>query len=194
MTAPLLETLDHHSVKLLLGDSAEIFSPIQGGRTSVALKSGRALGADLVVLGVGVRPESKLAADAGLEIGARGGIRVDEHLRTSDPNIYAIGDVIEVTDFVLQEPTQIPLAGPANRQGRIAADNIFGRAQRYRGTQGTAIVRHFDCVAAMTGASEKLLRQKNRAHRAVYVHPGNHAGYYQPAARFSERRLSAAPP
>jgi rhodanese-related sulfurtransferase len=153
------------------------------------LKSGRELDANLVVLGVGVRPESKLAADAGLEIGVRGGIRVDERLGTSDPNIYAVGDVIEVTDFVLQKPTQIPLAGPANRQGRIAADNIFGRAQRYRGTQGTGIVRLFECVAAMTGASEKLLRQKNRAHRAVYVHPGNHAGYYPGAEAMTIKLL-----
>ena len=105
------------------------------------LKSGQRLPAQLVILGVGVRPENKLAVDAGLEVGPRGGIRVNEHLQTSDPDIYAVGDAIEVKDFVTGEPTQVPLAGPANRQGRIAADNIFGRAVRYRGTQGTAIVR-----------------------------------------------------
>ena len=88
-----------------------------------------------------MRPENKLAVEAGLEVGPRGGIRVNEHLQTSDPDIYAVGDAIEVKDFVTGEPTQVPLAGPANRQGRIAADNIFGRAARYRGTQGTAIVR-----------------------------------------------------
>ena len=129
----------------------------------VRLTSGQTLPAQLVVLGVGVRPENKLAVDAGLEVGPRGGIRVNEHLQTSDPDIYAVGDAIEVKDFVTGEPTQVPLAGPANRQGRIAADNIFGRAVSYRGTQGTAIVRVFDRTAAMTGASEKTLRRINRA-------------------------------
>src|SRR6185295_5131063 len=110
--------------------------------------------------------------------GARGGIRVKAHLQTSDPDIYAVGDAIEVNDFVTGEPTQLPLAGPANRQGRIAADHIFGRPARYRGTQGTAIVRVFDRTAALTGASEKSLRQANRPYRKVYVHPANHVGYF----------------
>ena len=125
---------------LLLGQSAEAFEQTPDGLI-VRLKSGQRLPAQLVVLGVGVRPENKLAVDAGLEVGPRGGIRVNEHLQTSDPDIYAVGDAIEVKDFVTGEPTQVPLAGPANRQGRIAADNIFGRPSRYRGTQGTAIVR-----------------------------------------------------
>jgi rhodanese-related sulfurtransferase len=125
-----------------------------------------------------VRPENKLALDAGLEVGPRGGIRVDEHLRTGDPDIYAVGDAIEITDFVTGEPTQVPLAGPANRQGRIAADNIFGRAVTYRGTQGTAIVGFFDRTAALTGASEKVLKRANLPYRKVYVHPMHHAGYF----------------
>jgi rhodanese-related sulfurtransferase len=131
-----------------------------------------------VVLGVGVRPESKLAVEAGLEVGPRGGIRVNDRLQTSDPDIYAVGDAIEVRDFVLDGATQVPLAGPANRQGRIAADNVFGRESRYRGTQGTAIVGVFDRVAAMTGASEKALRRAGRPYRQVYLHPVHHASYY----------------
>jgi rhodanese-related sulfurtransferase len=113
-----------------------------------------------------------------LEVGPRGGIRVNEHLQTSDPDIYAVGDAIEVKDFVTGQPTQVPLAGPANRQGRIAADHIFGRDAKYRGTQGTAIVRVFDRTAAMTGVSEKTLQRVKRPYRKVYVHPMHHAGYY----------------
>jgi NADPH-dependent 2,4-dienoyl-CoA reductase/sulfur reductase-like enzyme/rhodanese-related sulfurtransferase len=177
MTTPIAEQLAAHGVSLLLGESAAAFEQAPGGLT-VVLRSGRRLPAELVVLGIGVRPENKLAVDAGLEIGSRGGIKVNGHLQTGDPSIYAVGDAIEVTDFVTGEPTQVPLAGPANRQGRIAADHIFGRDSRYRGTQGTAIVRLFDRTAAMTGVSEKALRRANRAYRKVYVHPTNHAGYY----------------
>jgi rhodanese-related sulfurtransferase len=131
-----------------------------------------------VIVGIGVRPESKLAADAGLEIGPRGGVRVNAHMQTSDSDIFAVGDVIETTDFVTGEPTQVPLAGPANRQGRIAADNIFGRPSRFRGVQGTAIVRVFDRTAALSGASEKTLQRAGRGYRKVYVHPANHVGYF----------------
>jgi NADPH-dependent 2,4-dienoyl-CoA reductase/sulfur reductase-like enzyme/rhodanese-related sulfurtransferase len=177
MTTPIAEYLATKGVTLLLGQTAEGFEPTPGGLV-VRLKSGRRLPAQLVVVGVGVRPENKLAVGAGLEVGSRGGIRVDEHLRTSDPDIYAVGDAIEVTDFVTGEPTQVPLAGPANRQGRIAADNIFGRAVTYRGTQGTAIVGFFDRTAAMTGASEKVLKRANLPYRKVYVHPMHHAGYF----------------
>ena len=136
-----------------------------------------------------MRPENRLAVEAGLEVGPRGGIRVNEHLQTSDPDIYAVGDAIEVTDFVTGEPTQVPLAGPANRQGRIAADHIFGRPARYRGTQGTAIVRVFDRTAAMTGASEKALRRPSRPYRKVYVHPAHHAGYYPGAEAMTLKLL-----
>jgi NADPH-dependent 2,4-dienoyl-CoA reductase/sulfur reductase-like enzyme/rhodanese-related sulfurtransferase len=177
MTTPIAEHLATKGVTLLLGQTAEGFEPTPGG-LAVRLKSGQRLPAQLVVVGVGVRPENKLALDAGLEVGPRGGIRVDEHLRTGDPDIYAVGDAIEITDFVTGEPTQVPLAGPANRQGRIAADNIFGRAVTYRGTQGTAIVGFFDRTAALTGASEKVLKRANLPYRKVYVHPMHHAGYF----------------
>ncbi len=177
MTTPIAEHLKAKGVTLLLGNSAEGFEQAGDGLL-VRLKSGAKLSAGLVIVGVGVRPENKLAVDAHLEVGPRGGIRVNEHMQTSDPDIYAVGDAIEVKNFVTGEPTQIPLAGPANRQGRIAADHIFGRPARYRGTQGTAIVRVFDLTAAMTGASEKVLRQAKRPYRKVYTHPANHAGYY----------------
>jgi NADPH-dependent 2,4-dienoyl-CoA reductase/sulfur reductase-like enzyme/rhodanese-related sulfurtransferase len=177
MTTPIAEHLAEKGVALLLGESAEAFEPSPAGLT-VRLKSGRTLPAQLVVLGVGVRPENKLAVAAGLEVGPRGGIRVNEHLQTSDPDVYAVGDAVEVKDFVTGEPAQVPLAGPANRQGRLAADHAFGRAARYRGTQGTAIVRVFDRTAALTGASEKTLRRANRPYRKAYVHSTHHAGYY----------------
>ena len=177
VTTPIAEHLAAKGVSVLLGQSAEAFEETADG-LMVQLKSGQRLPAQLVILGVGVRPENKLAVDAGLEVGPRGGIRVNEHLQTSDPTIYAVGDAIEVKDFVMDVPTQVPLAGPANRQGRIAADHIFGHPSRYRGTQGTAIVRVFDLTAAMTGASEKSLQRAKRAYRKVYVHPTNHAGYY----------------
>ena len=188
MTTPIAEHLAAKGVTLLLGQSAEAFEPAADG-LSVRLKSGQRLPAQLVILGVGVRPENKLAVDAGLEVGPRGGIRVNEHLQTSDPDIYAVGDAIEVKDFVTGDPTQVPLAGPANRQGRLAADHIFGRAARYRGTQGTAIVRVFDLTAAMTGASEKALRRANRSYRKVYVHPASHAGYYPGAQAMTIKLL-----
>jgi len=181
MTTPIVAALRERGVEVLLGESAAAFEP-EGGAVSVTLQSGRRLPADLVILGVGVRPESRLAADAGLDVGQRGGIRVDERLRTSDPAIWAVGDAIEVRDAVTGGAVQVPLAGPANRQGRIAADNILRGADRpparYRGTQGTAIVGVFDRVAACTGAAEKTLRRLGLPYRKVYVHPAHHAGYY----------------
>src|SRR5262249_21807245 len=125
----------------------------------------------------------------GVEVGPGGGIGVTEHLQTSDPDIYAVGDAIEVKDFVTGEPTQVPLAGPANRQGRIAADHIFGRAARYRGTQGTAIVRVFERTAALTGASEKVLRRAKPPYRKGYLHPTHHPGYYPGAEAMTLKLL-----
>lgn len=177
MTAPIAEKLKSKGVMLLLKQSAEGFEKTAEG-VAVRLNSGKTLNAQLVILGIGVRPESKLASEAGLEVGPRGGIRVNAQMRTSDPDIYAVGDAIEVTDYVTGQPTQVPLAGPANRQGRVAADNVFGRESRFRGTQGTAIVGVFDLVAALTGASEKTLQRVKRSYRKVYIHPANHAGYF----------------
>lgn len=159
MTAPIVEALESRGVRVILGDSADAFET--GGGVSVKLKSGGVLAADFVILGVGVRPENALAVEAGLEVGPRGGIRVSDSMRTSDPAIWAVGDAVEVRDVVTGAAAQVPLAGPANRQGRIAATAIMraaaGRPDRYRGTQGTAIVGVFGRVAAITGASEKVL-------------------------------------
>ncbi len=188
MTTPVVEALLGKGVSLLLGQSAEALEPTPDGLV-VCLNSGQRLPAQLVIFGIGVRPENKLAVDAGLEVGPRGGIRVNEYLQTSDPDIYAVGDAIEVKDVVSGEPTQVPLAGPANRQGRIAADNVFGRSATYRGTQGTAILGFFDRTAAMTGASEKVLQRANRPYRKVYVHPTHHAGYYPGAEAMALKLL-----
>lgn len=177
MASPLHHELERHGVKLRLQDSVTGIKRIDG-RLQVQLKTGGVLPADLVVLGIGVKPENQLAVDAGLEFGPRGGIRVNAQMQTSDPHIYAVGDVVETTDFVSGQPTQVPLAGPANRQGRLAADHIFGRNVAYRGTQGTAILRVFDFTAACTGWSEKQLQRQGRAYRKTYIHPAHHAGYY----------------
>ncbi len=188
MTTPILKELASNGVIMLLGQSAKAIEMTAEGLV-VCLNSGQRLPAQLVVFGVGVRPENKLAVDAGLEVGLRGGIRVNEHLQTSDPNIYAVGDAIEVIDVVSGDPIQVPLAGPANRQGRIAADSVFGRTTQYRGTQGTAIVGVFDTTAAITGASEKVLRRADRSFRKVYVHPTHHAGYYPGAEAMTIKLL-----
>jgi NADPH-dependent 2,4-dienoyl-CoA reductase/sulfur reductase-like enzyme/rhodanese-related sulfurtransferase len=177
MVAPLAAHLSQQGVELLLADAASELVE-QEGRVSVRLKSGRERLADLVILSVGVRPESQLAQDAGLEIGTRGGIVVNQFMQTSDPDIYAVGDAVQTQDAMTGDPVQIPLAGPANRQGRIAADHALGRDTAYRGTQGTAIVGLFGMAAAMTGRSEKTLRREGVAYRTAVVHPAHHAGYY----------------
>jgi NADPH-dependent 2,4-dienoyl-CoA reductase/sulfur reductase-like enzyme/rhodanese-related sulfurtransferase len=181
MTTPIAEELRRHGVELLLNDTAGSLVVGRHG-LEVRLKSGRLLDAQLVVFGIGVKPENSLAVAAGLAVGSGGGIRVNEHLQTDDPDIYAVGDAIEVEDPVLGRPTQVPLAGPASRQGRLAADHIFGRTgARYRGSQGTAIVGIFDKTAAMTGATEKALAGAGRAYRKAYVHANDHAGYFPDA-------------
>ena len=142
-------------------------------------KSGKVHPADIVILALGVRPETALAKTAGLEIGERGGIRVDEHMRTSNPDIFAVGDAVEVKDFVTGEWSLVALAGPANRQGRIAADVIAGRDSRFRGTQGTSIIGFFGGAAAWTGVSEKTLKRLGDTdYEKIYLYPNSHAGYY----------------
>jgi NADPH-dependent 2,4-dienoyl-CoA reductase/sulfur reductase-like enzyme/rhodanese-related sulfurtransferase len=194
MTVPIVEALTSRGVRVILGDSADAFEAAGGGLL-VKLKSGETLAADLVILGVGVRPENKLAVDAGLDVGQRGGIRVSESMQTSDPAIWAVGDAVEIRDVVTGAAAQVPLAGPANRQGRIAAAAILrGDSRpvaRYRGTQATAIVGVFDRVAAITGASEKVLARANLPYRKIYVHPADHAGYYPGAEQMTLKLLFA---
>jgi NADPH-dependent 2,4-dienoyl-CoA reductase/sulfur reductase-like enzyme/rhodanese-related sulfurtransferase len=179
----VLRRVRTHAAEVRLGDAVAAFEPDPGGELLVRTRQRAALPADLVILAIGVRPETTLARAAGLEIGARGGIRVDEQMRTSDPHIWAVGDAVEVRNFVTGEQELIALAGPANRQGRIAADVICGRESRFRGVQGTAVCGFFGMTVAMTGATERSLRRAGREDfAAVYLHPGHHVGYY-PGAR-----------
>lgn len=177
LAAGLAEHLREQGVGLHLGVSASMVED-DGGRVRVTLGNGTVLTADMVVLSAGVRPASALARAAGLVLGPRGGLQVDGQLRTSDPRIFAAGDMVEVIDTVTHEQAIIALAGPANRQGRIIADAIAGRGSAYFSTQGTAIIKVLEHTAAMTGASEKTLRRLGRPFRKVYLHPGSHAGYY----------------
>ncbi len=177
MAHDLAYHMESHGISVHLGTGAEAFVDA-AGRVAVMLGNDESLIADLVVLAIGVRPAAALAKETGLELGPRGGLRVDRHMRTSDPDIYAAGDAVEVIDTVTGEPTLIPLAGPANRQGRIVADHIFGRASAYQSTQGTAVVKVFDMTCGSSGASEKTLRRLGRAYRKIYIHPSGHAGYY----------------
>jgi NADPH-dependent 2,4-dienoyl-CoA reductase/sulfur reductase-like enzyme/rhodanese-related sulfurtransferase len=171
--------LEKNGVRLALNDAVAGFKQTANGSLEVLTKSGKAHPANLVILAIGVRPETGLAKMAGLEIGERGGIRVDEQMRTSDPDIFAVGDAVEVKDFVTGEWSLIPLAGPANRQGRIAADVIAGRKSRFRGTQGTSVIGVFGATVATTGANEKLLtRLGQKDFEKVYLFPNSHAGYY----------------
>jgi NADPH-dependent 2,4-dienoyl-CoA reductase/sulfur reductase-like enzyme/peroxiredoxin family protein/rhodanese-related sulfurtransferase/TusA-related sulfurtransferase len=188
MVEPLHQQLQLHGVDLRLGTSATSFHE-KGDRIEVRLSDGESVEAGLVVMAVGVRPEVKLAKQAGLEIGQTGGIVVDEHQRTSDPSIYAVGDAVEITHFVSGQKTLIPLAGPANRQGRIAVDNIFGRPSVYRNTQGTAICKVFDLAIGMTGLSERALKRAGIAYEKVYIHPASHAGYYPGASQITLKLL-----
>ena len=171
--------LKRHGVHLALADGVAAFKQAANGALEVETKSGKIYPADIVILALGVRPDSTLARTAGLAIGERGGIRVDDQMRTSDPDIFAVGDAVEVRDFVTGEWSLIALAGPANRQGRIAADVIAGRVSRYRGTQGTSIVGLFGATIAWTGVSEKALRRRGDTdYEKIYLYPNSHAGYY----------------
>jgi NADPH-dependent 2,4-dienoyl-CoA reductase/sulfur reductase-like enzyme/rhodanese-related sulfurtransferase len=192
MSTPILQELRKHGVTVILNDTVKEFLPTDSGVSVVLEKSGTHP-AGLVILGLGVKPENTLAIQSGLRTGERGGLIVNDHLQTNDPDIYAVGDAIEVIDVVSEMKGQVPLAGPANRQGRLAADHALGRTQaKYRGTQGTAIIRVFGMVAAITGMSEKLLKKKKIAYRGIFIHPANHAGYY-PGAEGMTLKLLFAP-
>jgi len=195
MAAWLHAELRANGVALRLNDPVAGFeSPAaaEPARASiVVLKSGQRIPADSVILGLGVKPETSLAKGAGLQIGERGGIRVNEHLQTSDLRIWGVGDAIEVRDFVTGQWALIPLAGPANRQGRIAADNVFGRPSHYDGSLGTAILRLFGLTTGCTGANEKTLRRLSIPHRILHLHPNSHAGYYPGAEPIALKILFA---
>lgn len=179
--------LEAKGVDLYLSDGVTSFN--DNGVIEVNLKSGTKLEAGLVILAAGVRPNSALARDAGLETGQRGAIAVDDNLRTSDNDIYAVGDVIEVTDFIFGDKTAIPLAGPANKQGRIAADNIAGLNSVYKGTQGSSVVKVFDLTVASTGANEKALIKRGIEYEKVYVVQNSHANYFPGAKQMTIKLL-----
>ncbi|MDK2932476.1 MAG: hypothetical protein PWP27_286 [Clostridiales bacterium] len=159
--------------------------------SAVELNSGKEIKTDMIVLGIGVRPEVDLAKKAGLALGERGGIKVDKTLKTSDPNIYAVGDAIEVIDYINGNPTLIPLAGPANKQGRMAANNICGIREEYEGTQGTSVLKVFDMTVASTGNNEKILKRFNIPYLKSFTHSASHAGYYPGAMPISLKLLFA---
>ncbi|WP_104036518.1 FAD-dependent oxidoreductase [Vibrio jasicida] len=161
------------------------------GKLTLSLNNGDQLDTDILIMAIGVRPETKLAQEAGLQIGALGGIYTNEYMQSSDPSIYAVGDAVEEKDFVTGEQTLVPLAGPANRQGRMAADNMLGRQETYQGTQGTAICKIFDLAVASTGKNEKQLKRENIAYEKVYVHTASHASYYPGAETVSFKMLFA---
>ncbi len=180
MSAMIEKNIEENGVNIIKGDPLDRFEGESGRK--VVLKSGKSFDAELVILAIGVRPETELAMKAGLDIGKRGGILVDSHMRTSDPYIYAVGDAIEVKDLITGNESLFALAGPANKQGRIAADNIAGRKSEYNGALGTSILKAFDMTAAATGCNEKTLKRENIAYEKSYTHSLSHAGYYPGAS------------
>ncbi len=180
MAQLLHENILRNKVALYLNDGVASFE--DSDKVNVLLNSGKKIEVDLVILSIGVRPNSQLAKDAGLAVNERGGIIVDERMRTSEKDIYAVGDVIEVEDYIFNDRTMIPLAGPTNKQGRILADNLAGKDSIYKGTQGTSIAKVFDLTAASTGANEKSLAKhsliKGKDYETLIIKQNSHAGYY----------------
>lgn len=171
-------------VKLLLGDGVKSFSH-KKDKVEVTLSSEKTLSTDMVILSIGVTPDTGFLKDSKIEIGPRGHIIVNERMQTSVPEVYGVGDAIEVVDYVLGGKTAIPLAGPANKQGRIAADNISGLDSIYEGSQGSSILKVFNLTAASTGVNERTLNRNRIAHHAIFVHPSSHASYYPGASQMT---------
>lgn len=193
------ENMRMNHVRLELNNGVKQFEQ-KDGVTAITLQDGKTIEADLVILSIGIRPNSQLAKDSGLELNAKGGIIVDEYLKTSDPNIYAVGDVIEVEEFVFKNKTMIPLAGPANKQGRICANNIAreagslsGDLEKYNGTMGTSIAQVFDLSVAATGVNEKVLKswgkELNKDYFVALINQKSHAGYYPGATPLTLKML-----
>lgn len=186
MAAILHNHLRDKGVQLILEDGVKAF---EDSGKKVLLQSGKAVSTDLIILAIGVKPENQLAKEAGLALGEKGGILTNPYLETSDPTIYAIGDAIEINDYINGNPAMIPLAGPANKQGRIAANNIIGKRETYSGTLGTAVAKVFDMTVASTGNNERTLKQLGVNFQAIHLHPGSHAGYYPGAFPISMKLL-----
>jgi len=187
MAAMVHQHLDFKHVRLALGDGLKSIgadSPL-----NVTLQSGKVVGTDMVILSVGVRPETSLAKDAGLELGLRGTIAVNDHLQTSDKDIYAIGDAVQVKNIISGKEVNLPLAGPASKQARIVADNIAGRNMIFKGVQGTSIVKVFDLTVGATGLNSKQLADLGLPFKEVIIHASNHAGYYPGASPMAFKLL-----
>ena len=191
MAAILQEELLGHGILLKLSNSVQSFED-GAGRVRSKLKNGEMLETDMVIMAIGVRPDTKLAKESGIALAPSGAIMVNDHMQTSDAAIYALGDAVQINHRVLQTPVLIPLAGPANRQARIAADNAMGRDSVYHGALGTAILRVFGLTAGITGAAEKSLKQKGIPYKKVYVHRANHVTYF-PGARQMSIKLMFSP-
>lgn len=194
MAKPLVDEMEKHGIRVRLGTRVTaIHRPSSfeetSGELNVELEENEELTADFVVMSIGVRPNSELAEEAGLEVGERKGIKVNAYLQTNDENIYAVGDVIETRDLVTGRPAQIPLAGPANRQGRDAAVNVFGGEARYDGSLGTSVVKVFDLTAGSAGVTEKRLKEWGVDYEKVYLHPASNAGYYPGGAPMALKLL-----
>ncbi|WP_227765628.1 FAD-dependent oxidoreductase [Zhaonella formicivorans] len=188
MAAIVHNHLRQKGVNLILQDGVAAFN-VQENRTMAILQSGKKILADLIILAIGVKPDTQLAKDAGLELGQKEAIKVNEYFQTSDPSIYAVGDAIETFDFSTGQPAWLPLAGPANRQGRLAADIIAGRSTVYGGVQGTAIAKVFDLTVASTGKNEKTLQSQGIKYFASFTHTNSHAGYYPGATPLTIKLL-----
>ena len=182
MASILHAHLQEKGVKLILENGVSSFA--DDGR-KVILSDGTEVETDMTILSIGVRPENELAKTANLQLGERGGIVVNEYLQTSNEDIYAVGDAIEVVDYINGQKTMIPLAGPANRQGRIAANNMMGKREKYQGTLGTSVAKVFDLTVASTGNNEKTLKRLGVPYEVIHIHPSSHAGYYPGAAQIS---------
>ena len=190
MAVLVRQRLEDRGCQFLLGDSIAGFAAKENGAPQVLVKSGATLEGDLVILALGVRPETTLAREAGLKIGSTGGIEVDSRMRTSDPRIWAVGDAVQSINILTGQPMVLALAGPANRQGRVAADNIAGRDSEFRGVQATSILGVFGLAAASTGLTETALRRAGESDfETVQIHPMNHVGYYPGATQIHLKLL-----
>lgn len=187
MVGIIEKELMQNGIQLILGDGVKAFEETESG-VDVSLASGKRLAADLVILAIGVTPDTAFLQNSGIALGPKGHIIVNERLQTNVENVYAVGDAIEVMDFITGRKTAVPLAGPANRQGRIAADNIAGLSSIYKGTQGTAILKAFGLTAACTGANERTLKNAGISYKSIHVHPVSHASYY-PGAKAMTLKL-----
>ncbi|MFX1476894.1 MAG: FAD-dependent oxidoreductase [Promethearchaeota archaeon] len=182
-----------NGVCLVLEDPVDSFGINDSNKTFVKTKSGRVIDTDLIILSIGIRPQSELAKNSNLDLSENGFIKVNTRMQTSDPNIFAVGDVVQVQHFQTQNPMSIALAGPANKQGRIAADNIAGRNQEYKGILGASVVKVFDVTIAIVGLTEKLLKNLDIKYDKIYIHPNNHAGYYPGAVPMAFKLIFEVP-